>query len=83
VSHDLQLSKSERRFSTPAQNLKSEREDWTSFRTVEGLQQKAGVPDTKLRRLVLKELIDNAHPPNAPYAAPAWRGMASKQGSVG
>jgi hypothetical protein len=37
-----------------------EREDWTSFRTVEGLQQKAGVPQMWLRRLVLKELTDNA-----------------------
>jgi hypothetical protein len=43
-------------------NLKMfEREDWTLFRTVEGLQQKAGVPATRLRRLVLKELGDNAH----------------------
>ena len=42
-------------------NLKMfEREDWTLFRTVEGLQQKAGVPTTRLRRLVLKELGDNA-----------------------
>jgi hypothetical protein len=37
-----------------------EREDWNSFRTVEGLQQKAGVAASKLRRLVLKELTDNA-----------------------
>jgi hypothetical protein len=37
-----------------------EREDWTLFRTIEGLQQKAGVPAAKLRRLVLKELGDNA-----------------------
>jgi hypothetical protein len=37
-----------------------EREDWTLFRTVEGLQQKAGVPAARLRRLVLKELGDNA-----------------------
>jgi len=37
-----------------------ERPDWTSFRTVEGLQQKAGVAQGKLRRLVLKELTDNA-----------------------
>ena len=37
-----------------------ERVDWTSFRTVEGLQQKAGVAQSKLRRLVLKELADNA-----------------------
>ena len=44
----------------PPQNLKFERADWTSFRTVEGLQQKAGVPANKLRRLVLKELADNA-----------------------
>ncbi len=44
---------------TPAENLKFERADWTSFRTVEGLQQKAGVAADKLRRLVLKELTDN------------------------
>jgi hypothetical protein len=43
-----------------AQNLKFERPDWTSFRTPEGLQQKAGVPASRLRRLVLKELADNA-----------------------
>jgi hypothetical protein len=42
-----------------AQNLKFEREDWTSFRTIEGLQQKAGVPKGKLIALVLKELTDN------------------------
>jgi hypothetical protein len=42
------------------QILKFEREDWTSFRTVEGLQQKAGVNRDKLRRLVLKEITDNA-----------------------
>jgi hypothetical protein len=41
-------------------NLKFQRADWTLFRTVEGLQQKAGVPATRLRRLVLKELCDNA-----------------------
>jgi hypothetical protein len=37
-----------------------EREDWTLFRTVEGLQQKAGVPANRLRPLVLKEVGDNA-----------------------
>ena len=42
-----------------APNLKFEREDWTSFRTVEGLMQKAGVAKDKLSRLVLKELADN------------------------
>jgi hypothetical protein len=42
-----------------AQNLKFERADWTSFRTIEGLQQKAGVAQDKLIRLVLKELADN------------------------
>ena len=40
-------------------NLKFERADWTSFRTIEGLQQKAGVAQNALRRLVLKELADN------------------------
>jgi hypothetical protein len=44
---------------TPNQILKFERADWTSFRTIEGLQQKAGVSADKLRRLVLKELADN------------------------
>src|SRR5215470_12775541 len=41
------------------QNLKFERTDWTLFRTVEGLEQKAGVPKQRLRRLVVKELTDN------------------------
>ena len=41
------------------QNLKFEREDWSLFRTVEGLQQKAGVAKHKLSRLVVKELADN------------------------
>src|SRR5215217_2261645 len=45
---------------TSAQILKFEHEDWTAFRTVEGLQRKAGVPKQRLRRLVLKELCDNA-----------------------
>jgi hypothetical protein len=45
--------------SPPSQNLKFEREDWSLFRTVEGLQQKAGVAKHKLFRLVLKELTDN------------------------
>jgi hypothetical protein len=43
-----------------AEILKFERPDWTLFRTVEGLQQKAGVPAKLLRRLVIKELADNA-----------------------
>jgi hypothetical protein len=47
--------------SSPApRNLKIERADWTCFRTVEGLQQKAGVTKGQLRMLVLKELTDNA-----------------------
>jgi DNA topoisomerase 6 subunit A-like protein/histidine kinase/DNA gyrase B/HSP90-like ATPase len=40
--------------------LKFERADWALFRTIDGLQQKAGVPAHRLRRLVLKELADNA-----------------------
>jgi hypothetical protein len=46
--------------SPAARYLKFERPEWTSFRTVEGLQQKAGVARSMLRRLVLKELADNA-----------------------
>jgi hypothetical protein len=38
----------------------AEREDWALFRSVEGLCQKAGVRPLWLRRLVLKELADNA-----------------------
>jgi hypothetical protein len=38
----------------------AERPDWVLYRTVEGLQQKAGVPASRLRRLVLKELADGA-----------------------
>src|SRR3981189_3697581 len=36
-----------------------EREDWSLFRTIEGLQQRAGVPKRLLSRLVIKELADN------------------------
>jgi hypothetical protein len=39
--------------------LKFERADWSLFRTVEGLQQRAGVPKRQLRMLVVKELVDN------------------------
>ena len=48
-----------------APDLKFEREDWSLFRTVEGLQQKAGVAKDKLTRLVLKELADNGLDPGA------------------
>lgn len=37
-----------------------EREDWTLFRSLETLGQKAGVPREKIPRLVAKELTDNA-----------------------
>ena len=40
-------------------NLQFVRADWSLFRTVEGLQQKAGVAKIKISRLVL-ELADNA-----------------------
>jgi hypothetical protein len=57
---DFQKSRPVSASSLAAPNFKFEREDWTSFRTVDGLQQKAGVPKGRLRRLVLKELTDNA-----------------------
>jgi hypothetical protein len=44
---------------TAPQNLQFERQDWSLFRTLEGLQQRAGVPMSQLRRLILKELADN------------------------
>jgi hypothetical protein len=56
---EFQNSAAELASSPDLQNLKFERADWSLFRTVEGLQQKAGVPKHKLRRLVLKELADN------------------------
>lgn len=36
-----------------------ERADWSLFRTLEGLQQRAGVPLDKLAGVVLKELADS------------------------
>jgi hypothetical protein len=59
LSYDLQNSTPASASLPAATNLKFEREDWTSFRTIEGLQQKAGVSKSKLTRLVLKELADN------------------------
>jgi hypothetical protein len=57
---NFQISKGRLATQPQPENFKFERADWTSFRTVEGLQQKAGVAQGKLRRLVLKELTDNA-----------------------
>jgi hypothetical protein len=37
-----------------------EREDWTAFRSVEGLQRRAGTSRDKLAAVVVKELVDNA-----------------------
>jgi hypothetical protein len=37
-----------------------EREDWTLFRNLGTLSQKAGVQKSRIRRLVLKELVDNS-----------------------
>jgi hypothetical protein len=59
VTDVLQKSTGDLASSKAPQNLQFEHEDWTVFRTVEGLQQKAGVPAKRLRRLVLKELADN------------------------
>jgi hypothetical protein len=37
-----------------------ERADWTMFRNINTISQKAGVPAQHLRRLMMKELVDNA-----------------------
>ncbi len=42
------------------QSMFFEREDWKLFRNMETLPQKAGVPRSKLSRLVCKEITDNA-----------------------
>lgn len=54
--------------------LKFERADWTSFRTFEGLQQKAGVAKARLRAVALKELADNALDTGAPVVKAATLG---------
>jgi hypothetical protein len=59
-ARNFQVSNGRSACQPATENLKFERAHWTSFRTVEGLQQKAGVALNKLRRLVLKELADNA-----------------------
>ena len=41
-------------------DFQTERADWTLFRTLATLPQMAGVPASRLRRLSLKELVDNA-----------------------
>jgi hypothetical protein len=60
LAPNFQKSTSALASSPAAQTLKFEREDWALFRTVEGLQQKAGVSKNKLVRLIMKELADNA-----------------------
>jgi hypothetical protein len=57
---DFQKSKGRLASQPQPENFKFERPDFASFRTVEGLQQKAGVAANKLRRLIMKELTDNA-----------------------
>jgi hypothetical protein len=42
------------------ENFKFVRDDWSLFRTLEGLSQRAGVSKEDLPRLVMKELADNA-----------------------
>jgi hypothetical protein len=41
-------------------DFETEVPDWAQFRTLDTLGQKAGVPPRRLRRLALKELVDNA-----------------------
>jgi hypothetical protein len=56
---DFEKSKAELTSSPASEDFEFQREDWALCRTIEGLQQKAGVPAGQLRRLVLKELADN------------------------
>jgi hypothetical protein len=51
-----------------------ERPDWSLFRTLEGLQQRAGVPKYLLSRLVFKELADNGLDNGAQVAVKALAG---------
>jgi len=55
------VAASDGELATPASaNFQFERPDWALFRQIGTLSQKAGVPSQRLRRLVLKELVDNA-----------------------
>jgi hypothetical protein len=56
---DFQKSQSALACPTGSQILKFERADWSLFRTIEGLQQRAGVAKSDLPKLVIKELVDN------------------------
>jgi hypothetical protein len=56
--------------SPPSQNLKFEREDWSLFRTVEGLQQRAGRKPRGMTR------VGRTLPWNIANAATAARGCA-------
>jgi hypothetical protein len=55
----LKIQKSAVDLANAAPNLKFEREDWSLFRTVEGLSQRAGVPLEDLAPLAMKEITDN------------------------
>ena len=57
---DFENSNPDSTSSNDAPNFKFEVEDWTSFRTLEGLQRKAGVAKEHMPMLVMKELADNA-----------------------
>jgi hypothetical protein len=57
--------------------MMAERPDWALFRTLDGLQQRAGVPARDLHALVLKELADNEENRRRPAGcnttlAPRW-----------
>ncbi len=55
-----------------------EREDWSLFRTLEGLQQRAGMPKNLLPRLVLKEFADDGLDNGAEVIVQSPRTRAAK-----
>lgn len=57
---DLEAGLSSQPLGSKAPDFQFERPDWTLFRSADTLAQKAGVRKGLLRRLVLKELADNA-----------------------
>jgi hypothetical protein len=57
IANKVQKSTGALASSLPVQNLKFQREDWSLFRTIEGLQQRAGPP--RIWRCLCNDFLDS------------------------